>query len=303
MRENALNKSSGQLEKTIRRVCELDVQALKPGNVSVYAAGHGMRADDFLESARVTAPVMARVDCSVGERILASIQATQQAVGCNTNLGIVLLLAPLVQAYYVDAAETPLRGRLKSVLDGLSREDANAAFEAIRIAAPGGLGGAEKYDVRDAAPAVTLLEAMRAAQDRDRIAGQYARAYTDIFEQVLPWLRSYLRRWQSAAWALTGCYLEIAAAWPDTHVQRKHGEDCAQAVCEQMRSVEKAFKACENPESTVPVLLQLDAQLKRGGINPGTSADLAVAGLLVACLDEFFLDGSEDPEAWLSGLS
>ena len=42
---------------------------------------------------------------------------------------------------------------------------------------PAGLGEAAAHDVREA-PAVTLLEAMRAASDRDLIARQYATVYS-----------------------------------------------------------------------------------------------------------------------------
>ena len=39
-----------------------------------------------------------RTDLTVGERILSAVQATQEAVGLNTNLGIILLCAPMIQA-------------------------------------------------------------------------------------------------------------------------------------------------------------------------------------------------------------
>ena len=48
----------------------------------------------------------------------------------------------------------------------MTMDDAASVFEAIVLASPGGLGSAEAHDVRDA-PAVPLIEAMRAASGRD----------------------------------------------------------------------------------------------------------------------------------------
>ena len=96
----------------------------------------------------------------------------------NTNLGIVLLCAPLAAA-----AETPRRSASRAwrdVLAGLDREDAAQVFRAIALANPGGLGDAARHDVREPAD-IELMEAMREAAPRDRIAYQYASNFDDIF--------------------------------------------------------------------------------------------------------------------------
>jgi len=49
--------------------------------------------------------------------------------------------------------------------------------------------------------------------------------------------------------------------------------------------VETGFKACENPANAIALLQDFDNKLKRGGLNPGTSADLTVASLLAFHLD------------------
>ena len=78
--------------------CALDVAVRKPGNVSQGSAGHRMQAEQFLRSAEVSAPALTLSGASVGQRIEAAMRATWAAVGCNTNLGIVLLCAPLAAA-------------------------------------------------------------------------------------------------------------------------------------------------------------------------------------------------------------
>ena len=73
--------------------------ALKPGNVHDFAEGHGGSVDDFEASAHVSAPALTRCGASVGERVLGAIEAIFDVhVGWNTNLGIVLLCAPLAAA-------------------------------------------------------------------------------------------------------------------------------------------------------------------------------------------------------------
>ena len=73
-------------------------------------------------------------------------------MGINTNLGIVLLAAPLAHAAL--QARSPLsqvqrcEASLAQVLAGLTVADARLAFEAIRQANPGGLGEAARHDVR-----------------------------------------------------------------------------------------------------------------------------------------------------------
>ena len=71
------------------------------------------------------------------------------------------------------------------MLDGLTVEDAERVYEAIRLANPGGLGDAPEQDVRDE-PTVTLLEAMKLAADRDLIARQYANGFADVFDFGVP---------------------------------------------------------------------------------------------------------------------
>ena len=165
------------------RACALDVAVRKPGNVSAASPGHGMDARLFLDSADAAQHGLFAPGARVGTRIEAAVDATLEVAGCNTNLGIVLLCAPLALAIERCAAPcnaTTLRRSLQGVLDGLDVEDARAAFRAIAAAHPGGLGRAEQQDV-NAAPSTSLLEAMRLAADRDRIALQYVSAHDDLF--------------------------------------------------------------------------------------------------------------------------
>ena len=260
-----------------REACRFDVLAVKPGNVSIESAGHGMRAVDFLASARVTAAPIAHAVRGVGAAVREAVVATWDAVGCNTNLGILLLAAPLAQA-----ARRPLDGHLQTrvatVLAGLDLPDAVEAFDAIRRARPAGLGAVAAEDVATA-PLHDLRTAMGLAADRDRIAWNYVHDYADVFDLGVPALREGLTLDEPLSAAVVRAYLRFLVAFPDTHVVRKHGLAAATQVQARAVEVESAYKACEDPAARASLVQAFDRELKHQGVNPGTSADLTVTSL------------------------
>jgi len=100
-----------------------------------------MNARDFVASADAMAAVIAVPGASVGRRILRAIQSTRAMVAFNTNLGIVLLCAPLAHAVVEASGECGLRARLQAVLAALDVDDAVLAYQAIRLAEPADWGG------------------------------------------------------------------------------------------------------------------------------------------------------------------
>jgi triphosphoribosyl-dephospho-CoA synthase len=261
--------------------CLAELDAPKPGNVHRFAPGHRMEAADFVRSAEVSAAPIAATGARVGIRVRAAVDATLSAVSQNTNLGIILLCAPLAAASEVP--DIALRSALAGVLDGLDRADAQDVFSAIAAANPGGLGRAPRHDVN--APAVaTLRQAMAEAADRDRIARQYVTTYEDVFLLGLPALANARRRRGDARWSTLTVYLTFLAAMPDTHIVRKFDAAAAEAVRGEAAGWRDAVAAARDPEGIVDGLLSWDGELKSRGINPGTSADLTVATLFASSL-------------------
>jgi triphosphoribosyl-dephospho-CoA synthase len=259
--------------------CALDVAVRKPGNVSIASAGHGMFAEQFITSAIVSADPLFERGAPVGRRIEGAIEATRAAVACNTNLGIVLLCAPLIAACENLAAPTveTLRNQLRETLLALDVEDARAAYRAIALANPGGLGAAAQQDVR-AVPSIDLRAAMQLAADRDRVARQYSNEFADVFTAGL---ENFLRHSAQPAVAMLACYLEFLATGADSHIVRKHGAPLAHTVTDAARTRLEAWRTTGKPPAA-DVLATWDDSLKAAGINPGTSADLAVAAAFVA---------------------
>lgn len=267
-----------------QQACLLELRALKPGNVGHHANGHDMTVEHFVKSAQVSSQAITEDANGVGERILHAVQATHSAVADNTNLGIILLAAPLVEAILSSQSTKNIRTQLQNILAKLSVQDARQCYRAISIAAPGGMGEVQDEDLSND-PQVTLLEAMRLAQDRDQVAFQYVNQYQDIFDYNLGVYRTYLKRWSSPEWATTAVFLTQLKRVPDTLIKRKYSLLKACGISDMIAPLVDQVLASRDPMIFESALLALDSRLKNDGINPGTTADLTVATIFVAMLE------------------
>lgn len=280
-----------RLRAAFEDACREEIEALKPGNVHMFADGHGMQAAQFIESARVSSLPLTDPELSVGVRILEAVRATRAAVGVNTNLGILLLCAPLIAAAGTVAASRddaanqaapPVRGlraELGYVLRLLTKEDTDAVFAAIAHASPGGLGEAEN-DVRQP-PSIGLIEAMRQAAGRDRIARQFITDFADVFDVGLATLDEAHKQGERGMWPCIFAYMRFLSSFSDSHIDRKFGPDTALKIQREAAAVEAELRATAGLELRKDLLTEFDGRLKKAGINPGTSADLTVSCLLV----------------------
>jgi triphosphoribosyl-dephospho-CoA synthase len=250
--------------------CLWEATARKPGNVHRERDFDDLTYLDFAMSAAAIAPVFA--DCTnrrVGELILAAIRATRQLVPTNTNLGIVLLLAPLA---VVPSRESLPQG-LSNVLDSLDVADSRAVFEAIRVSQPTGLGRVENQDVATE-PTLPLREVMALAADRDLVARQYANGFREVFDDGVPALVAGIEKTRCLEGAIIHCHLTLLAKHPDSLIARKRG----------LREAEEASRRALAVLEGRTEIADLDTWLRAEGRgrNPGTTADLVAASLFVA---------------------
>lgn len=276
------------LERSILWACRLEVLAPKPGNVHPGAAFADLCCEDFLRSAELAAPRLAHaVNEGVGKSVLDAIKATRAEVLTNTNLGIVLMIAPLAAV----GGEKSLREGIREVLGGLSIEDAAAVYEAIRCAQPGGMGKVSEQDVHEQ-PTVTLLEAMRMAADRDAIGAQYANDFALVLEgvEVLSRVRSFPECWKEETVRLA---VWIQARVPDSLIARKCGIETAM---ETRRRAAEILNYWDDPVQRGEGLVAFDTWLRGDGHrrNPGTTADLVAAVLFAAFRDRIL----PVPDTW-----
>jgi triphosphoribosyl-dephospho-CoA synthase len=270
-----VNSRSKQVAAAFKWACLAELDAPKPGNVHVFSAGHGMTVEQFVRSAAAATGPLSAPGARVGARILTAVEATLAAVGVNTNLGIILLCAPLAAA--AEMANSDLRAAVAEILRDLDKDDADLAFRAIVRATPAGLGRSARYDVFEPAT-VSLLQAMIEAAERDGVARQYANNFADVFEFGLPILEA--KRFEAdPKWATLATYLGFLSAFPDSHIVRKLGAQSAAEVSRKAATLRASLQTAEDAAQLLPDILVWDAALKADDINPGTSADLTVATL------------------------
>ncbi len=237
----------------------------------------------FERAADAAAPWIAEPSLKVGARILRATEASFAATGVNTNLGIVLLCAPLAKAAAEVDAGTGLRRRLAVILSMLDEDDADNAFAAIRLANPAGLGKVEKGDVSASNPRLTLIEAMHLAKDRDRIANAYVTAFEDIFDFALPVLTDARALTGDVNLAVSTLHMALMAEFEDSHIARKHGPAAARSVRERALELQSHWRPVVTPKS-LEHLRDFDTKLKELGLNPGTTADFVVATIFCGLL-------------------
>ncbi|MGB8679127.1 MAG: triphosphoribosyl-dephospho-CoA synthase, partial [Pseudolabrys sp.] len=245
-----------QIASAFEYACRDELDAPKPGNVHVFANGGRLDVKDFERSAAAAAGPLSASGQRVGARILGAVEATAAAVKTNTNLGIILLCAPLAAA--AETFSNDLRSSLSQALRALDRDDAELAFQAIVRASPAGLGRAVRHDVF--APATgSLIEAMAEAADRDRVAQQYVTDFADVFELGEPLLVATLARSADRRLATLVTYLGFLAAFPDSHIVRKYGLTVAAQTREQARPLAAMARKASRLEDVLANVLIWDA--------------------------------------------
>ena len=266
-----------------RKACLLEVGSEKPGNVTPTQPFRDMDYDDFRQSAVAIGPEMGRAgERGVGRTILTAIQATRRYTQANTNLGIVLLFAPLAKAALTQ--HNSLRAGLSQVLRDLTIDDARSAYRAIRLARPGGLEAKVQHDVR-AEPTVNLREAMAGAVARDSVASEYLSDFAITYERGLPTLKLALDREGTIDQAISQTYLALLAAVPDTLIARKHGPEISREISSGAARVLAVGGVYSRAGRRA--MAAFDTSLRRAdnSLNPGTTADLVAATLFVALLE------------------
>jgi triphosphoribosyl-dephospho-CoA synthase len=309
------------LEECVRRACVLEATARKPGNV--HPESDPAAYDDLLRSANAIAPVIAQAETQgLGATVLEAIRATRRVVDHNTNLGIVLLLAPMAAV----PRDVPLEEGIDEVLARTTRRDARDVYEAIRLAEPGGLGRVPRQDVSKR-PTCTLVGAMRLAADRDLVAAQYCDGFSEVLDEGVLALQAAILAAQLRAGgdphsSLTApgkqqgrpalptppaqvaanasletfaggpldegiihFYLYLLSRYLDSLIFRKCGIRAAKQVARRASAV----LAAGGPATDLGTqrLAEFDAWLRADGNrrNPGTTADLVAACLFALLRD------------------
>ena len=281
LQSDAYSHWSKQVARWVRVACHREVRSPKPGNVSPGHEFADATVADFLASADAIAAVMAMAsDRPLGTTILECVEATRRVVGHNTNLGIILLIAPLAA---VPVGQT-LSDGIETVLNATTIDDSIAAYEAICRAQPAGLGEVNDQDLLQV-PTENLVECMRLAADRDLIAAQYANGFQQVLGSGLAWLAEAQHAIESSSQQITWLAVRFLAEFGDSLIARKCGLPMSDLVQQKARELLRSGWPQRSGSSAD--LADLDAFLRADGNrrNPGTTADF-IAAVIFAGLRE-----------------
>jgi triphosphoribosyl-dephospho-CoA synthase len=162
---------------------------------------------------------------------------------------------------------------------------AEAVYEAIRLARPGGLEAASQYDVHGSPPQ-NLLDAMRHASSYDQIARQYVHPFETVFTKVADRIEAGRQSGCSLTDAIVRTHVELLASEPDSLIARKCGAPVAEEA--SARAARVLDRGDVNYVDYLTALADFDFWLRSDHHrrNPGTTADLIAAGLFVLLRDE-----------------
>ncbi|WP_236624715.1 triphosphoribosyl-dephospho-CoA synthase [Rhodopirellula sp. SWK7] len=283
--------------------CVLEATAPKVGNVHPAARFDDLAYADFVIAAGMTADALGNLknDDPIGDAIASAVRASVEATGTNVNLGIVLLLAPLVasepdwsalnesqSAKSFDQRCRQWQDCVELLLADVDLQQGAKIAGAISGAAAGGLDGDSlgedhPLDVNGGVGmSYDILAAMRLASTRDRIARQYAEGYRDLFDVVVPTVRERVARTGDLLSGIVLAHIELIAAEGDSLIARKCGSQESARVAELARECLAAIDGSDLAQMAEHVRV-LDEQLRADGnrFNPGTSADLIAAAVYV----------------------
>ena len=255
-----------------------EAAAAKPGNVHPTASFPDLSFGDLVAAGiAIAEPMDQAVARPVGETILTAVRASRAATPSNANLGIVLLVAPV--AAVLDPQMTA--EAIDAILASLSAADAEAIWQAIALARPGGLGTSDRCDIAGPPPG-DVRAAMQHAADRDSIAWLWANGYADLFAGPVADLARDAAAGVPLPQAIVRAHIRQLARVPDSLIVRRHGSDTAADVSRRAQ----ALVADEDAPNWPDKVAAFDAFLRQPRrLNPGTTADLLAAAIYILLRD------------------
>lgn len=254
-----------------------EATAPKPGNVYRGADFEDMTYADFLVASTAIGQAIdrslakSREQLSVGKLVLAATEAMQQSVNVNTHLGTLLLLGPLVLAAHDG---TPCRVRTAALAKATTVEDAELAYQAIRLAKPGGMGHTDEADIGQQ-PELSLYAAMQLAADRDSVARQYTDGFAQVFT-TSDHIAARVTAGDCLCDAIVHAFLTLLSEQGDTLIARKCGLSTSDEAADRASSVLRQADWLE-ASADFDFWLRSDGHRR----NPGTTADIVGAALFV----------------------
>ena len=268
----------------------------KPGNVHRTRDYDDMVFEDFVISGIVIGDAI-REACSdvdvenprLGKYILDAVAETDRLIHNNTNLGIIMMSTPIAVAAAISDSFDELRPNVVKLMENTSVDDACDLYDAIAIASAGGMGEVDEYDVTsDSAKEElrknyqTMYDVLKLSAPYDMLGREMTSDMPVVFELGYPTYHELKDKSLNEACVMT--FLTILSEVPDTLISREEDVDTALKVSMMTRDLLKFKDESDFAER----LAEFDDYLFDNGYNPGTTADLTAASILVSNLKDHF---------------
>ena len=274
----------------------------KPGNVHRTRDFFDMSFEDFLISGVVTQNIITSSatqakeilkdndysKAHIGKYILEAVKETDNWIKNNTNLGIMMLEVPIAQAASISNDFTEIQENIGKLLDATTVEDAVNLYDAINLASAGGMGEQEEYDVQsdNAKDELrknnqTMYDVLENSAGWDQLGFELTNKMPKIFDIGFKTFDE-LRKDKRTNTATVQTFLTLLSKVPDTLISRKYGEEEASKVSESAKTLLNEY----GEEYFDKDLNYFDDYLYENNYNPGTTADLTAASIMLSYLKD-----------------
>jgi len=268
----------------------LEVSATpKPGNIDRDHNYTDTRFEHFLVSAVGVYPVLEKTAGSksgVGLLIReAVIESSRWQNGGNTHFGAFILLIPLVMAAGKCKDKEDLKVQAQKVVRETTVEDAielYRAFSETKVK----VKPVDDLDLGDTASidniqkrGLTLFDLMEISSSYDMIAEEWINGFQKTFKCAASIQDKIKRYGINDTVVLT--FMELLSSNKDTFIQTKFNSKKAEEISMRAKDILKKGDI----EDIRDEIHSFDEELLKEGINPGSTADIIIAGLFVSLFE------------------
>lgn len=240
----------------------------KPGNVDRCHDYDDTWLEHFLASAILVRPAFAAAESSttgMGDRIKEAVSLTAVHEGGNTHFGAYILLFPLIMGDGIAGA--------MDVIAQTTVDDALRFYEAFALTEVR-MNETDELDVNDPQSAIhirdeglTLKDIISYSAPGDMVCREWSNGFA-LSRRVADYLLSA----PDGKQAIVRAFFSLLATEPDTFIIKKHGTKVAEWTQARAKEVCRGTYAAE----------EFDEECLARGINPGSIADITIAGIYLA---------------------
>lgn len=303
-----IDAAASYIARCIQLAMVMEVSAYpKPGNVDRNHDYEDTRFEHFLASAVSIHPVMenaAKSKTGVGSLIHSAVrESAKWQNGGNTHFGAFILLIPLAMAagdILHKKHEFTIEELVSCAHDIVKKTNVQDAIEFYRSfeTAKVRVNPVDEFDLQDSSSLgsldeenTTLYDLMEISRSYDLIADEWVSGFkrcANCGETIINFMGSTNKFGEpklDVNDVVVYAFLKILSENRDTFIQTKFDETTADYVSGRARDILLEFKPQRSGFDAVRLAVEeFDDELLSKGINPGSTADIVIAGLFIALL-------------------